>query len=1076
MADFREFVQTGDIPKFESPTFYQPDFGKAIANLGQTAGMALEAYGTQKESQLKEDANRIVRESWTEAGLLASGDAPEADIPAALKKDLSRVEFLAQASRKSTGSRAQAAADALKVKMSDIQKDYIGYEDLIYATVEKISGINPYKFALELELEKEKAKAEAISNEEKRRMTIIGSDSGKVLLPNVDPKSAIYAENWPEIEQQIRQRDARVAEAESVEKLSKLNIPAATTIYYDVGGAGKGIAVNDVFTLLRNSAREFAKDPSEENYQKNLQALPFFRQKLVDILIQKRRYIQETKGLGAPPLADLTAIEDQILEDFDRQASLFSEKKLNVLNTELETRAYGAAKYANEWRRNNPVAARLFDNIQMASPELRPVIYSNLENMKATEKAVNSAIFSGLTTQETPEGGQSLAIDYLKGMMDDASISEEEKNSSIKEGFRKWKEGVFLGTEVSKTMAMSIADPVQINRIANGFDNGVEDFFTYLMDPRIAQSLKKAGATDEEVQQYVTSIGTAFVENEQIRNELSATLFKYTARQNTGSLFVNPATGELSFRIRPEILVQQSSYPGFDPKRGSPNQILADNVLKKINPFFRNLYNALGNSDLTEEAKVGIIQSNMAILGIPVEIAGEVQQQEQQSSAQEQPSLENVAVLEDGTQVIPTSGTTTRAEFLGVDKAVGDLYEDKTNVDTAVKTAWGEGRGETPEGRIAIFEVLRNRALASGESIDYEAKKGNGSQFNVWREKDKNYKVVTNFNEKDPNYETTVQEFLTSANSDITKGATHYYNPDTSSPPWENLFVETARIGKHRFGYLKKDDPYRKRLSKYRESSNNDVMKSERGSGSGFFSGLVNTIFGSEAKDELTREERATLGRIDYTNAIVAKFTDDLKFSSQILYSRDSGEVVEGMLSGLPSGALKDKDKVNLISTLDIVKKSPIAAVGLIEVDPKKVVLYNKDDSRTTLGGFYKPTQDVLWYNKNDPSALLHELAHRSMEKYKDEISAEMDTYMNAPDLKKYVELPEYNEYLVRYMTDAQHEGEIDFGSKGKEQLEMAKDYYKKDMFFRKAVEATQAVFLRKLESMPQDKFGRRQM
>lgn len=665
MADFREFVQTGDIPEFKSPTFYQPDFGKAIANLGQTAGITLEAYGVQKESQLKEDADRIVRESWTEAGLLASEDAPEADIPAALKKDLSRVEFLAQASRKSTGSRAQAAADALKVKMSDIQKDYIGYEDLVYKTVEKISGINPYKFALELELEKEKAKADAISNEEKRRMTIIGSDSGKVIFPNVDPKSAIYAENWPEIEQQIRQRDARVAEAESVEKLSKLNIPAATTIYYDVGGAGKGISLNDVFTLLKNSAKEFAKDPSEENYQKNLQALPFFRQQLVGALAQKRRFIQEKYGLGAPPLADLTAIEDQALEDFDRMASLFSEKKLNVLNTELETRSFGKAKYANEWRRSNPAAARLFDNIEMASPELRPVIYSNLENMKATEKAVNSAIFSGLTTQETPEGGQSLAIDYLKGLMDDTSISEEEKNSSIKEGFRKWKEGVFLGTEVSKTMAMSIADPVEINRIANGFDNGVEDFFTYLMDPRIAQSLKEAGGTDEEIQQYVTSIGTAFVENEQIRNELSATLFKYTARQNTGSLFVNPATGELSFRIRPEILVQQSAYPGFDPKRGSPNQILADNVLKKINPFFRNLYNALGNSDLTKEAKVGIIQSNMAILGIPVEIAGEVQQQEQQSSTQEQPSLENVAVLDDGTQITPTSGTTTMEEFLG---------------------------------------------------------------------------------------------------------------------------------------------------------------------------------------------------------------------------------------------------------------------------------------------------------------------------------------------------------------------------------------------------------------------------
>jgi hypothetical protein len=174
--------------------------------------------------------------------------------------------------------------------------------------------------------------------------------------------------------------------------------------------------------------------------------------------------------------------------------------------------------------------------------------------------------------------------------------------------------------------------------------------------------------------------------------------------------------------------------------------------------------------------------------------------------------------------VEPSSGTTTRAEFLGVDKAVGDLYEDKTNVDTAVKTAWGEGRGETPEGRIAIFEVLRNRALASGKSIDYEAKKGNGSQFNVWKEDDDNYKVVTSFNKKDPNYETTVQEFLTSANSDITKGATHYYNPKKANPKWarDGNFIETARIGNHVFGYLKKGDPYLKGLSKYRNRAEFD--------------------------------------------------------------------------------------------------------------------------------------------------------------------------------------------------------------------------------------------------------------
>lgn len=140
---------------------------------------------------------------------------------------------------------------------------------------------------------------------------------------------------------------------------------------------------------------------------------------------------------------------------------------------------------------------------------------------------------------------------------------------------------------------------------------------------------------------------------------------------------------------------------------------------------------------------------------------------------------------------------------------IAEIYSNPRNLDVAAKTIAGEARGESPEGRQAIGEVLRNRSLASGRSVAEEARKA--SQFSVWNEGDPNRGYVENLDESDPNYIEAQQNFLSSANSDLTKGATHYYNPSVVTPEWAKggNFVETARIGNHRFGYLRKGDPYK---------------------------------------------------------------------------------------------------------------------------------------------------------------------------------------------------------------------------------------------------------------------------
>lgn len=121
--------------------------------------------------------------------------------------------------------------------------------------------------------------------------------------------------------------------------------------------------------------------------------------------------------------------------------------------------------------------------------------------------------------------------------------------------------------------------------------------------------------------------------------------------------------------------------------------------------------------------------------------------------------------------------------------------------DKAVRTVWGEARGEAPEGQRAVAAVIANRAKSSGKSLTDTVLAPN--QFEPWsRDRPK-------LESLDPNSEdyqriaTTIWPVLYGVDPDPTNGATHFYSPKAQAalgrqpPSWDN--GSGVDLGTHRF-------------------------------------------------------------------------------------------------------------------------------------------------------------------------------------------------------------------------------------------------------------------------------------
>ncbi len=131
-----------------------------------------------------------------------------------------------------------------------------------------------------------------------------------------------------------------------------------------------------------------------------------------------------------------------------------------------------------------------------------------------------------------------------------------------------------------------------------------------------------------------------------------------------------------------------------------------------------------------------------------------------------------------------------------------------TDTEILARTVWGEARGETLAGQIAVAHTIMNRVLAPGwwgTSVRTVCLKPH--QFSCWNYNDPNYPYVCgrktiSIKELDPLMD-VAQSAISGVTDDPTRGANHYYSTlvfkDGAPPAWAKNMKQMAVIGHHVF-------------------------------------------------------------------------------------------------------------------------------------------------------------------------------------------------------------------------------------------------------------------------------------
>ena len=123
-------------------------------------------------------------------------------------------------------------------------------------------------------------------------------------------------------------------------------------------------------------------------------------------------------------------------------------------------------------------------------------------------------------------------------------------------------------------------------------------------------------------------------------------------------------------------------------------------------------------------------------------------------------------------------------------------------IDTLARTIYGEARGESLSGRVAIANVILNRIKRKswfGKTVKEVCLKP--WQFSCWNSNDPNrnkIKEVTAFDKTFKECLTVAELAVLGLLSDNTRGACHYHN-NTVSPDWARNEPTCAIIGSHLF-------------------------------------------------------------------------------------------------------------------------------------------------------------------------------------------------------------------------------------------------------------------------------------
>ena len=796
MVDFAQFRNTEDVPNWtaRSQGVRAPDWGGIISDLGKSVVGGIEAVTQAEMNTAAEEARNVIEETYTEYFPTEQGGNTK-DLPDGLKNSLSRIDTLSSAAKKAGMSKAGYFNAQIMSRLKDVRAKYGGlYDDEIDTAVTKFTGRNPRGELYDILKEQEASQNRKLEAEYKENLKIFNSDSAKILFPNITANELANAPNTQDIIRQVRERESLTARVDEMTKLDYLDERSLE--------AEAALIVRDTMTQVYNTVN-FTKELSPQEFEQSVTNLAPLRTQLVKQL-QQLQFSE--KYAGRLDSAKAEAIVKRNIAFIDQVYNTLASGDLNATQVLVAANTYNETSLNANLRRVMPEQYNQFALMKNMPPAVSQIFMAKLAGTPEGEKFKKNV--GSIMTMAAMIGGNKKAPLAIHNTLIDPEVPEEEKRSLLNSILDTSTTLAEQAPEESKALFDVISQPDKLADISNLFTTGYAKFYTRLTSPSFVKV-----EDVENPDSYYTNILRALKNTDKFTDDV---VRLNDAARSGGGISFNPSTGTLVYtrdpkRVTGGVYARSRFAPEIPDTAG---ESVTKEIIGKLNPIINNYYTMLKEKYSDPEEANQRMNVMLGTLGIQAEVS-QVQGEEVSSA---QPDI----------QITPTSGTTTMAEFMGTDDRVASLYSDPVNLDIAAKTLVGEARGESSEGRQAIAEVLRNRSLASGRSIAEEAQLRKGKskfgQFSTWNEGDPNLKLIEDLDETSPLYETAAQDFLTSANSDITKGATHYYNPDIADPDWakDGNFVETTRIGKHVFGYLKEGDPYIKGLTKYRNRSEFD--------------------------------------------------------------------------------------------------------------------------------------------------------------------------------------------------------------------------------------------------------------
>ncbi|KJZ41563.1 cell wall hydrolase [Pseudomonas fluorescens] len=136
------------------------------------------------------------------------------------------------------------------------------------------------------------------------------------------------------------------------------------------------------------------------------------------------------------------------------------------------------------------------------------------------------------------------------------------------------------------------------------------------------------------------------------------------------------------------------------------------------------------------------------------------------------------------------------------------MTETDKDRDILARTLWGEARGESLAGQIAVAWTIRNRVddgkTKSWWGEDYAGVCQKPYQFSCWNKSDPNFAYLSGtksipFREL-AQAQIAADQVMAGKVADPTGGATHYYAIAMKTPPaWSAKAKQTLKLGGHVF-------------------------------------------------------------------------------------------------------------------------------------------------------------------------------------------------------------------------------------------------------------------------------------